>query len=202
MLRLNSDWNDRGTDVVAVRMIEQQGKALAVMADLIDSFLTISEPEVPLVVGTAPRKHHVLLIDEDRGVLGVLRIYLLCAGYRVFAAASADEALRLPRIRTSLIDIIIADLDPDDEGFAVIEKARLLLGYDVPAVLLANQASIEIRRPEPIADVSLLRKPVNIDELNTLIGKALKRPRRSRLAQLRATGGKLRHDEPSPELVR
>src|SRR5437879_8847016 len=46
MLRLNSDWNVRGTDMVAVRMIEQQRRALEVMADLIDSFLTIAEPEI------------------------------------------------------------------------------------------------------------------------------------------------------------
>ena len=36
MLRLNSDWNVRGTDMVAVRMIEQQRQALEVIADLID----------------------------------------------------------------------------------------------------------------------------------------------------------------------
>ena len=46
-----------------------------------------------MAVGTASRKHRVLLIDEDAGVLGILRIYLLCAGYQVFAVASADEAL-------------------------------------------------------------------------------------------------------------
>src|SRR5207247_2932711 len=46
MLRLNSDWNVRGTDMVAVRMIEQQRQALEVMADLIDSFLTIAEHEI------------------------------------------------------------------------------------------------------------------------------------------------------------
>jgi hypothetical protein len=46
MLRLNSDWNVRGTDMVAVRMIEQQRQAIEVMADLIDSFLTIAEPEI------------------------------------------------------------------------------------------------------------------------------------------------------------
>jgi hypothetical protein len=46
MLRLHSDWNVRGTDMVAVRMIEQQRQALNVMADLIDGFLTIAEPEI------------------------------------------------------------------------------------------------------------------------------------------------------------
>jgi hypothetical protein len=54
MLRLNSDWNVRGTDMVAVRMIEQQRQALEVMADLIDSFLTIAEPEI----ARAPRTAH------------------------------------------------------------------------------------------------------------------------------------------------
>src|ERR1700731_2180821 len=46
MLRLNNDWNVRGTDVVPVRIIERQRQALEVMADLIDSFLTIAEPEI------------------------------------------------------------------------------------------------------------------------------------------------------------
>src|SRR6266446_2244749 len=47
MLRLNNDWNVRGTDMVPVRIIERQRQALEVMADLIDSFLTIAEPEMP-----------------------------------------------------------------------------------------------------------------------------------------------------------
>src|SRR6266480_1367831 len=98
MLRLNSDWNVRGTDMVAVRIIEQQRQALEVMADLIDSFLTIAalepcaeewsaewsfisavdRPGVPVAVGPASRTRRVLLLDEDRGALGALRIYLLC----------------------------------------------------------------------------------------------------------------------------
>ena len=251
MLRLNSDWNVRGTDMVAVRMIEQQRQALEVMADLIDSFLTIAEPEIarqpalptdlasrfvgrrlreasatpepcaeewsaewalisavdrpglPVAVGPASRTRRVLLLDEDRGVLAALRIYLLCAGYRVFAAATADEALDRARTATSLIDIIIANLDltGDDDGLAVIDKTRLLLGYNVPAVLLTTQTSIEIGKPALVADVFLLRNPVNLEELNALIGEVLKRPRRSRLAHLRTTGAKLGHDQPNPEVI-
>jgi FixJ family two-component response regulator len=224
MLRLNHDWDVRGTDMVAVRMIEQQCQALEVMADLIDSFLTIAEPraeewsaewsmisavgcpEVPVAVGPASRVHRVLLIHEDRMVLGALRIYLLCAGYRVFAAANADEALDrawMARMATSLIDIVIVNLDltGDHDGLAVIDKTRLLLGYNVPAVLLTTRTSIEIGKSALVTDVSLLRNPVNLDELNALIGEMLKRPRRARLAHLRTTGVKLVHDEPNAELV-
>ena len=251
MLRLNSDWDVRGTGMVAVRMIEQQRQALEVMADLIDSFLAIAEPEIarqpalltnrasrsaggglreasatpeprpedwsaewsmistvdppegPVALGPATRTCRILLIEEDRGVLGALRIYLLCAGYQVFAAADADEALDRAQMATSLIDIIITNLDltGDDDGLAVIDKTRLLLGYNVPAVLLTTQTSIEIDKPARVADVYLLRNPVNLDELNALIGEVLKRPRRSRLAHLRTTGAKLGHSEPNPEVV-
>jgi len=45
-------------------------------------------------------------------------------------------------------------------------KTRRLVGYNVPAVLLMTQASIEIGKPALGADVSPLRKPVNVDELN------------------------------------
>jgi CheY-like chemotaxis protein len=232
LLRLNSDWDVRGTDMLAVRIIEQQRQALKVMADLIGGFLTIAEPEIaqqsapraeelsaersmifavdrpklPAAVGPASRTRRILVIDEDRGVLGALRIYLLCAGYRVCAAANADEALdraRMARMATSLIDIIIANLDltGDDDGLAVIEKTRLLLGYNVPAILLTTPTTIEIGKPALVDDVSLLRKPVNVIELNALIGELLKRPRRSRLAHLRTTGAKLGHDEPNTEVV-
>jgi CheY-like chemotaxis protein len=248
MLRLNSAWNARATDNVAVRMIEQQRQALEVMADLIDSFLTIAEaeaaqppalfadlasrsagrksrwasatpesltgewtaewsmkcaadrPQVPVAVGAASRVRRVLLVSEDRGVLGALRIYLLCAGYQVFAAANAGEALDrawMAQMATSLIDMIIVDfeLTGDDDGLAVIKKTRLLLGYNVPAVLL-TQASIEIGDAALVTDVSLLRNPVNLDELNALIGELLKRSRRSRLAHLGPTGAKLGHNDP------
>jgi CheY-like chemotaxis protein len=142
----------------------------------------LDRPELPVVVGPASRAHRVLLIDEDQGALGALRIYLLCAGYRVFAAASADEALdraRMARMGPSLIDIVIADLDltGDDDGIAAIDKTRRLVGYNVPAVLLMTQASIETGKPALGADVSPLRKPVNVDELNALIGKVLTRPK-------------------------
>jgi len=163
----------------------------------------VDRTEVPVAVAPASRARRVLLVDEDPGVLGALRIYLLCAGYRVFAAANADEALDRARMATSLIDIIIANLDltGDDDGLAVIDKARLLLGYNVPAVLLTTQTSIEIGKPTLVADVFLLRNPVNLDELNALIGEVLKRPRRSRLAHLRTTGAKLGHDQPNPEVI-
>jgi DNA-binding response OmpR family regulator len=109
--------------------------------------------------------------------------------------------LRADRVATSLIDIIIVNLDltGDDDGLAVIDKTRLLLGYNVPAVLLTTQTSIEIGKAALVTDVSLLRNPVNLDELNALIGEVLKRPRRSRLARLRTPRAKLGHDEPDPE---
>jgi DNA-binding response OmpR family regulator len=157
----------------------------------------VDRPEVPVALGPATRTHRILLIDEDRVVLGALRIYLLCAGYQVFAAANADEALDRARMATSLIDIIIANLDltGEDDGLAVIDKTRLLLGYNVPAVLLTTRTSIEIGKPALVADVYLLRNPVNLDELNALVGEVLKRPRRFRLAHMRTTGAKLGHDD-------
>jgi ActR/RegA family two-component response regulator len=144
--------------------------------------------QVPVAVGAACSERLILLVNEDRGALGALRIYLLCAGYRVFAAANADEALDrawMARMATSFIDIIIVDSEllGEDDGLAVIDKTRLLLGYDVPAVLLTTQTSIEIGSPVRLPDVFQLKNPVNLDDLNALIGEVLKGPRRCRLAQ-------------------
>lgn len=169
-----------GTKLRAPRAEEWSAKCSMIPA--------VGGPEVPVAGGPASRTRRVLLINNDRGALGALRIYLLCAGYRVFAAANAHEALERARVATSLIDIIIANLDltGDDDGLAVIEKARLLLGYNAPAVLLTAQTSMEIREPARVADVVLLENPVNLDELNALISELLKRPRGSCLARLRS----------------
>jgi CheY-like chemotaxis protein len=142
----------------------------------------LHRPESPVVAGPISRAHRVLLVDEDQGALGALRICLVCAGYRVFAAATAGEAfnlVRMTRMGPSLIDIVIADLDltGEDDGIGAINKARRLAGYDVPAVLLMDQASIEIGKPTLAADISPLRKPVDVEELNALIGEVLKRPK-------------------------
>jgi CheY-like chemotaxis protein len=234
ILRLTCDWNILGTDRLAVRMIENQRRALDVLTDLVDSLLTIAEPEmahqparltdpasrsggrtlrevsataaprpaewsaawsmafsvdqpeVPATIESAPRSPCVLLIDENPGILLALRIYLLCAGYRVLAAANADQAFdraRTARISASLIDIIIVDFEftDDDDNLAVIDKTRQLLGYNVPVVFLLTPASMDKGTPALAVDVSVLGMPVNVDELDALIGEVINRPRHSRL---------------------
>jgi len=54
--------------------------------------------------------------------------------------------------------------------------------------------------PRLAADVLLLRDPVNLEELNALVGEVLKRPMPSRLALLRTPGARASHDEPNPEV--
>ena len=66
---------------------------------------------------------------------------------------------------------------------------------------MMTQTSIEIGKAALVGDVSLLRKPVNVDELNALIDELLVRPRRFRLVHPRSTGAKLGDDEPNPEFV-
>ncbi len=141
--------------------------------------LAVDLPESPAIDWPASQARRVLLIDEDQGALCAVRIYLLCAGYRVFAAASVEEALDLVRMGPSLIDIIIADIDltRGGDGIAAINQTRRLAGYNIPAVLFMDQASIEIGKPGLGADVAALKKPVDVEELNALIGALLKRPK-------------------------
>src|ERR1700683_5177579 len=138
--------------------------------------LAVDLPKAPVIDWPASQARRVLLIGENQGALCALRIYLVCAGYRVFAAASADEAFDLARMEPSLIDIVIADVDltRGGGGIAAIDQTRRLAGYNVPAVLLMDHASIEISNPRLGAGVSPLRKPVNVEELNALIGELLK----------------------------
>ena len=53
-------------------------------------------------------KRHILLVDDDPGLLRLLSIRLEAEGFAVLAAESGEEAL--PALRNHAVDLVITDL--------------------------------------------------------------------------------------------
>jgi YesN/AraC family two-component response regulator len=111
----------------------------------------------------------VLLVEDDRDTREIVGILLERAGANVTSIASSGKALvALERMRPH---ILIIDIGlPDEDGYALIRKARALLdqrGEKIPAVALtaytseedrarALSAGFEIHMPKPPGPAQLI----------------------------------------------
>ncbi len=85
---------------------------------------------------------HILLVEDNPGVLAATSLVLRRAGYRVTTATCVAEATECTRINPDL-DLVITDyrLAGDDTGKQVISAVRGLRGATFNAVVLTGDTS-------------------------------------------------------------
>ncbi|EPB7496890.1 two-component system response regulator GlrR [Klebsiella aerogenes] len=121
---------------------------------------------------TIRKPAHLLLVDDDPGLLKLLGMRLVSEGYSVVTAESGPEALRV--LTRERVDLVVSDLRMDEmdglQLFAEIQKAQL----GMPVIILTAHGSI----PDAVAATqkgvfSFLTKPVDKDALYKAIDDAL-----------------------------
>ena len=112
----------------------------------------------------------ILLVEDDPSVRAATRMLLTVEGYRVTAVASLFEALQAVRERQE-IDLLITDyhLADGEVGTDVITRVREALGLPLKAVLMTGDTSAAIRDLPRDPGMRVTSKPVNVDELLTLL---------------------------------
>ncbi|EFO1572663.1 two-component system response regulator GlrR [Escherichia coli] len=115
---------------------------------------------------------HLLLVDDDLGLLKLLGLRLTSEGYSVVTAESGAEGLRV--LNREKVDLVISDLRMDEmdgmQLFAEIQKVQ----PGMPVIILTAHGSI----PDAVAATqqgvfSFLTKPVDKDALYQAIDDAL-----------------------------
>ena len=115
---------------------------------------------------------HLLLVDDDPGLLHLLGLRLTSVGYSVVTAESGAEGLRV--LNREKVDLVISDLRMDEmdgmQLFAEIQKVQ----PGMPVIILTAHGSI----PDAVAATqqgvfSFLTKPVDKDALYQAIDDAL-----------------------------
>lgn len=117
----------------------------------------------------------LLLVEDEPGVRNAMRMLLKIEGYRVVTAASAREALDQLRAADANFDLIVTDyhLDGGQTGTQVIAAARELLGDALKAVLVTGDTSTAVRELSADANLRIISKPINSDELLELVRSLL-----------------------------
>ena len=115
----------------------------------------------------------ILVIDDDRSIRETLELYLTEEGYEVVTAATGTEGLN--RFVETSPDVVILDIRlPDVDGFTVLEDLRedeenvkvimITAHHDMDSTISAMKGGA----------FDYIHKPVNVDELDMAIKKALK----------------------------
>ena len=120
------------------------------------------------------RRYSILVVDDEPSVLFTYRLLLEKQGYDVAGAVTCDEALR--SIDARAFDLLLCDLSLDENhtGFEVLEYARAKNPV-VPCILLTGYASADSAQKAQTMDLSVLYKPIDIDEFLSTIPNILRK---------------------------
>ncbi|MFK3710972.1 two-component system response regulator QseF/GlrR [Leclercia adecarboxylata] len=121
---------------------------------------------------TSRKPAHLLLVDDDPGLLKLLGMRLVSEGYSVVTAESGQEGLKV--LAREKIDLVISDLRMDEmDGMQLFTEIQKLQP-GMPVIILTAHGSI----PDAVAATqqgvfSFLTKPVDKDALYKAIDDAL-----------------------------
>ena len=121
-----------------------------------------------------------VLVVDDAGVVRRLSFRVLSeAGYRVFEAASAAEALEVIEMLKGRLDLVIVDVVmPEFNGVDLVRMIREK--WSEPSILFMSAYPAEVLASEGLKDlrVQFLAKPFTRDELLGGVVRALRQRER------------------------
>jgi two-component system, sensor histidine kinase len=162
-----------------IQVQSQVGKGSTFMLDVqrveapkLHACADASAPPSPHARQTQSSK--ILVTDDEPSVLQATRLLLELEGYQVVSASSRDEALQVGRDHPD-VDLLISDyhLKEDQTGLNVIAGIREQFARNVPAILVTGDTSTAIRKISGDRQLRLASKPIDAEELLTLIDELL-----------------------------
>lgn len=134
--------------------------------------MALCEPLIEAMSTTSSanaRRATILVVDDSPDVVFVISHVLEGAGHDVLSAysvaAGMEQIAVSPRVDLALCDLRL----PDGDGLALVRAVQARFP-SAPAFLLTGMA---LEPSEVPAGVSVLRKPVGIDELENVVARAL-----------------------------
>jgi len=106
-------------------------------------------------------KRRVLIVDDERSILAVLRIKLKVSGYDILTASNGEEALDL--VKSARPDLMLLDvIMPGMDGFEVLEKLRAF--SELPVIVISARSE-NGEKALSLGANDFLAKPLDVDEM-------------------------------------
>ena len=115
----------------------------------------------------------ILVVDDERNIVDLLRLYLEKEGFAVIAAGDGEQALALQQRHEP--DLVILDLMlPKRDGFEVCREIRKR--GDTPVIMLtARAAEREVVRALELGAADHVAKPFSVSVLTQKVRRAMER---------------------------
>jgi CheY-like chemotaxis protein len=115
----------------------------------------------------SPGRRAVLVIDDDRGVREIVSEFLDLLGLEPQGAATGAEGLAL--FESGVYDLVVTDLSmPGMTGWEVVEAVRRRVPGQAVIMMSGSASELDVGRARQ-QDVTLLRKPVGLEELKRAV---------------------------------
>jgi CheY-like chemotaxis protein len=139
-----------------------------------------SQPPVPEVQSryrdVTTFKAHILVVEDNPGVLTATEVFLSETGYKVTTATSLAEAVERTRSSPEL-DLLITDyhLSNKETGKQVIAAVREIRGPAFKAMVITGDTYAAVHAFDGDACLCWLRKPIDPRQLVTVLESFLAR---------------------------
>ena len=120
-------------------------------------------------------REKILLVDDEKGIVDVMKTYFEMSGYQVFAACSGREALQKMSCQP---DLILLDINmPDMDGLAVCRAIRAHIACPILFLTARVETADKIKGFSLGADDYIV-KPFDLEELGARVAAHLRRENR------------------------
>ncbi|MDX2159351.1 MAG: response regulator [Hyphomicrobiaceae bacterium] len=114
----------------------------------------------------------ILLADDDRGALDLVRRALETDGHVVTAVGDGNDALAA--LKTSAFDVLVADVEmPGIDGVELARRARAVATGIRIVFISGSEELLERARSLVIVGARTLSKPFSIDRIRSEVRAAL-----------------------------
>lgn len=120
----------------------------------------------------------ILLVDDEKGIVAVMKSYFEMSGYQVISAYSGQEALQKISCQP---DIVLLDVNmPEMDGFSVCQRIRGHISCPILFLTARIETTDKIKGFAIGADDYIV-KPFDLDELGARVAAHLRRENRKQL---------------------
>ena len=121
-----------------------------------------------------PDKSRILIVEDEKSMREVLRILLEGEGYEVTTASDSVDAASL--LNRDIFNMVITDIKmPGMSGFDILKKVMETSPATIVIMITAFGTTESAVQAMQLCAYDYIHKPFKIDEIRTVVRKALER---------------------------
>jgi PAS domain S-box-containing protein len=160
---------------IEVRSTPGKGSLFSVEVPLGDKTEQSPEERTTATTSSIHRRGVILVIDDDQAVLHATKTLLGAYGHDAICASSAEESLYLVKQHRHDLDLVLMDyrLQNGWNGIRLIQSIRTAIDWELPAVLVTGDTSIDSLQELQMSGIALLHKPFDPTAFRLLLEQVM-----------------------------